>query len=63
MDGGTGILTVANSAALDFETTPIFSLLFKVSDGALNDSALFMINLTDVDEEEQKEEAISIADA
>ena len=51
LDSGTGILTVGNSVALDFETTPTFSLLIKVSDGALSDSATFTINLTDVDED------------
>ena len=54
MESSTGTLSVANSLVLDFEKTPIFSLLIKVSDGALNDSALFIINLTDVDEEEQE---------
>jgi hypothetical protein len=42
---------VADSTALDFEMTPVFSLLIKVSDGALSDSATFTINLTDVDED------------
>jgi len=51
LDSSTGILTVANSAALDFENTPTFSLLVKVSDGSLSDSATFIINLTDVDED------------
>ena len=44
-------MTVAKSSALDFETTPTFSLLIKVSDGSLSDSATFTINLTDVDED------------
>ena len=54
-----GQLTVADSTALDFEMTPVFSLLIKVSDGALGDSAIFTINLIDVDEEE----ILSLADA
>ena len=61
LESSTGVLTVVNSAALDFEKNPIFSLLIKVSDGLLSDSATFIINLTDVDEEE--EEALSLADA
>jgi hypothetical protein len=51
LDSTTGQLTVANSSALDYETTPAFSLLIKASDGALSDSATVTINLTDVDED------------
>ena len=51
LDSTTGQLTVADSTALDFEMTPVFSILIKVSDGALSDSATFTINLTDVDED------------
>ena len=51
LDSTTGQLTVADSTALDFEMTPVFSLLIEVSDGALSDSATFTINLTDVDED------------
>ena len=51
LDASTGGLTVANNVALDFETTPIFSLIVQVSDGALSDSATVTINLTDVDED------------
>ena len=61
LDSTTGQLTVADRTALDFEMTPVFSLLIKVSDGALSDSATFTINLIDVDEEE--EEILSLADA
>ena len=52
---------MADRTALDFEMTPVFSLLIKVSDGALSDSATFTINLIDVDEEE--EEILYLADA
>ena len=62
LDDGTGILTVANSAALDYETTPTFSLLIKVSDGAIYDSATIIINLTNMNEEEE-EEALYLSDA
>jgi hypothetical protein len=45
----TGELTVINSAALDFETTPSFSLTVSVTDaGTLTDSATITVNLTDV---------------
>ena len=41
---------MVDSSALDYETTPVFSLLVQASDGALSDSAIVTINLTDVDE-------------
>jgi hypothetical protein len=53
-------LIVSTSSALDFETTPTYSLGIEVSDGALSDLAIFTINLTDVEEEE---ETLSLADA
>ena len=51
LDSATGILSVVDSSALDYEITPVFSLLIKASDGALSDSATVTINLTDVDED------------
>ena len=51
MDAITGVLSVVDSSALDYETTPVFSLLVQASDGALSDSATVTINLTDVDED------------
>ena len=60
LDSESGELTVSTSSALDFETTPTYSLGIEVSDGALSDSATFTINLTDVEEEE---ETLSLADA
>ena len=50
LESATGILSVVDSSALDYETTPVFSLLVQASDGALSDSAIVTINLTDVDE-------------
>lgn len=44
----SGQITVANSAALDFETTPVFNLVVTVSDGTLSDTGNVTINLTDV---------------
>ena len=45
----TGVITVANSAALNFEVTPNFTLLVRVSDGnGGNVIATITINLTDV---------------
>jgi hypothetical protein len=61
LDSESGELTVSTSSALDFETTPTYSLGIEVSDGALSDLAIFTINLTDVDEEE--EETLSLTDA
>ncbi|HEY0974977.1 MAG TPA: cadherin domain-containing protein [Solimonas sp.] len=46
-----GVLTVANSAALDFETTPVFNLVVTVTDGAGNfDTAAVTITLNDIEE-------------
>ena len=58
LDSVSGALTVSMSSALDFETTPSYSLGIEVSDGALSDSATVTINLTDVDET-----TLSLADA
>jgi parallel beta-helix repeat protein len=49
----TGMLTVANSAVLNFETTPSFSLIIKVQDngtGNLSSQATITISITDVNE-------------
>jgi VCBS repeat-containing protein len=49
----TGQLTVANSAALNFETTPSFSLTVQVTDNgtpAKSGSAIITVNLTNVNE-------------
>jgi hypothetical protein len=43
-------LRVANTAAVDFETTPSFSLTVQVSDGSLTNSATVTVNLNDLDE-------------
>ncbi len=48
IDSYTGIISVADSAALDYETTPVFNLTVKVQDngaGNLNDEANVAINL------------------
>jgi VCBS repeat-containing protein len=53
INAGTGQLTVNNSAALDFETTPSFSLTVRVTDNgtpSLFGSATITVNLTDVNE-------------
>jgi len=60
LDSESGQLTVSTSSALDFETIPTFNLGIEVSDGALSDSAMVTINLTDV---EEGEETLSLADA
>lgn len=51
INSATGQLTVLNSAALDFETTPTFALTVRVSDGAvpsLNDTATVTVNLNNL---------------
>jgi hypothetical protein len=50
INAGSGALTVANSAALDFETTPSFALTVRASDGVLNANATVTVNLIDVPE-------------
>ena len=63
LDNESGELTVSTSSALDFETTPTFNLGIEVSDGSLSDLAIFTISLTDVEEDEEEEETLSLADA
>src|SRR5574341_821364 len=47
----TGVITVADSTKLDFETTPSFTIEVQVTDGCgLSDTATITINLTDVAE-------------
>jgi hypothetical protein len=48
-----GVITVANNTALNFETTPSFTLNVTVTDSgtpALSDTAIITINLTNVNE-------------
>ncbi|MBC7817586.1 MAG: tandem-95 repeat protein, partial [Planctomycetaceae bacterium] len=49
INSATGAITVANMAALDFETTPTFTLSVQVTDGGgLTATANITIHLTDV---------------
>jgi uncharacterized delta-60 repeat protein len=53
INSGTGQVTVANAAALDFETTPSFSLTVEATDNGSpikSDTGLVTISLTDVNE-------------
>ena len=53
INASTGILTVANSAALNFEGTPPFALVIKVQDNGtpvMGSQATITISLTDVNE-------------
>ncbi|MCA8986024.1 MAG: cadherin domain-containing protein [Planctomycetaceae bacterium] len=53
IDPSTGILRVANSAALDFETMPVFTLEVTGVDGRdpqLTDTATITVNLRDVND-------------
>jgi hypothetical protein len=56
LDGRSGQITVDNRAALDFETTPVFTLTVKVSDNgspAESSTAAITIRLNDVVENPQ----------
>ncbi|HEX7028144.1 MAG TPA: cadherin domain-containing protein, partial [Gammaproteobacteria bacterium] len=50
INASSGQITVANSAALNHEATPSFSLTVSVSDGVLNDTATVTVNVNDVNE-------------
>ncbi|HEY3488200.1 MAG TPA: S8 family serine peptidase, partial [Gammaproteobacteria bacterium] len=50
INASSGAITVANTAALDFETTPSFALTVDVSDGVLSDTATVTVNLTNANE-------------
>ena len=53
IDGSTGLITVANPAVQDYETTPSFTLTVLVTDSdspGLSQSAAVTINLNDVNE-------------
>ncbi|MFT5489908.1 MAG: hypothetical protein ACI8V5_000247 [Limisphaerales bacterium] len=53
IDPQTGAITVANSAAVDFETTPVFNLVVIVIDdgaGNLSDTANVTVSLSNVNE-------------
>ncbi len=62
----TGTLTVNNSTALNFETTPTFNFVVKVQDnglGSLSAQANITVNLTDVNEPPQiSNQTFSIAE-
>jgi large repetitive protein len=47
----TGQITVSNSAALDFETTPVYNLTLNVNDGTVIGTAALTINITNVVDE------------
>jgi hypothetical protein len=50
IDSSTGIVTVANGAAIDFETAPshAYGITVLATNGALTTSSAFAINVTDV---------------
>ena len=50
IDPVTGAITVANSAALDFEINPVFTLTINATDGTLNDTAQVIVNLTNLND-------------
>ena len=46
----SGVITVADSGDLDFETNPIFNLELTVTDAEFSDTTTFTVNLTNVNE-------------
>jgi hypothetical protein len=50
VDINTGVISVIDQSALDFETTPSFVFTVTVSDGVLTADADVTVNLTDVNE-------------
>jgi hypothetical protein len=50
IDPATGVITVANPAALDFETTPVFNLTVQATDGATPDTAVITVNLVNLND-------------
>jgi|GEM_PF-1308824 len=50
LDASTGVLTVADAAAFDYETNPLFELTISVSDGVASSEAVVTVSVTDVDE-------------
>ena len=50
IDPVTGAITVSNPAALDFETTPLFTLTVNAIDGLLNDTAQITVSLVDAND-------------
>lgn len=55
-----GQISVADSAQLDFETTPVFTLTVEVSDGTLSDTATITINVNDIAVEDPAPSVVSI---
>ena len=51
LNSNSGELIVSTSSALDFETTPAYSLGIEVSDGALSDSATCLLYTSDAADE------------
>lgn len=50
IDNVTGTVTVNNAAALDFESTPTFSLVIRATDGALSSEAVIQVDIRNVNE-------------
>lgn len=50
INSGTGVITVASSSELDFETTTSYVLSLEVTDGTLTDNAAVTISVNDLEE-------------
>ncbi|NOY62254.1 MAG: cadherin repeat domain-containing protein [Gammaproteobacteria bacterium] len=53
IDAATGVVSVADNSALDFQTTPSYSLTVDVSDGALSSTAIVTVGVLMVNEAPQ----------
>lgn len=63
INAASGQITVANAAALDFETTPQFSVVVTVTDNGLppmSGAATITINLTDVNENPENQPPVAV---
>jgi hypothetical protein len=63
INAATGALTVANAAALDFETTPSFALTVQVTDaGGLAQTSTVIVNLADIADGQRLVEVVKLED-
>ncbi len=62
INGGTGNITVNDGSRLDYESTPVYTLMIEVSDGTTTVTATVTITINDVNEDKLmvKDQAFSI---
>ena len=61
IDAATGVITVANTAVLDFETMSAFSLSITASDGSLTDNAIMNIRLNNLNDNAPRTAPVTLA--